>query len=370
MAAPALGRRGGWREETSGAGCGDRHSLCTRHRAAIHANAACERPGRPSDACSRAGRAGKMWAPMTSPCRQPGPPIAWFSVTSASPHPQFILTRLAGPVPGIAVLSIHPATLPAAAAPRINLVQHRAAECRRQSMSAPRGCAWTAGSRRGDASARSQPCMGANTYAGSRSAAPPVLPQRPPVPGDRPPPAAAHRPALRTLCRRPKELRQLRAELGVLSSADGSALFEMGNTRVLAAVFGPKPVEQRSQEDERRAIVKCEYAMASFSTGAHEREERPDGKSLQWQRGARRQQGRVACCRRSRRCADVGVGVGVGTRAAAIWRWLVHRAPPNGRLVRTPAPSPPHPRLSLRSRRAAAARQGRPAGHRDRHGHS
>ncbi len=35
------------------------------------------------------------------------------------------------------------------------------------------------------------------------------------------------------ICRRPKELRQLRAELGVLSSATGSALFEMGNTKVL-----------------------------------------------------------------------------------------------------------------------------------------
>lgn len=53
----------------------------------------------------------------------------------------------------------------------------------------------------------------------------------------------------------------------MLSSATGSALFEMGNTKVLAAVFGPKPVEQRSQEDEKRAIIKCEYAMATFSTG-------------------------------------------------------------------------------------------------------
>jgi ribonuclease PH len=32
--------------------------------------------------------------------------------------------------------------------------------------------------------------------------------------------------------RRPKELRQLKAELRVLQSADGSATFEMGNTKV------------------------------------------------------------------------------------------------------------------------------------------
>jgi exosome complex RNA-binding protein Rrp42 (RNase PH superfamily) len=31
--------------------------------------------------------------------------------------------------------------------------------------------------------------------------------------------------------RRPKELRQLKCELGVLQSADGSAIFEMGNTK-------------------------------------------------------------------------------------------------------------------------------------------
>ena len=32
--------------------------------------------------------------------------------------------------------------------------------------------------------------------------------------------------------RRPKELRQLQCELGVLDSADGSAMFTMGNTKV------------------------------------------------------------------------------------------------------------------------------------------
>lgn len=32
--------------------------------------------------------------------------------------------------------------------------------------------------------------------------------------------------------RRPKEIRQIKAELSVLKSADGSATFEMGNTKV------------------------------------------------------------------------------------------------------------------------------------------
>ncbi|CAI5506886.1 unnamed protein product [Closterium sp. Naga37s-1] len=45
--------------------------------------------------------------------------------------------------------------------------------------------------------------------------------------------------------RRPKELRQLKCELGVLRSADGSASFEMGNTKVLAVVYGPRETPSR-----------------------------------------------------------------------------------------------------------------------------
>lgn len=44
--------------------------------------------------------------------------------------------------------------------------------------------------------------------------------------------------------RRPKELRQLKCELGVLQSADGSAMFSMGNTVVSGACLqaGAMPI--------------------------------------------------------------------------------------------------------------------------------
>jgi len=42
--------------------------------------------------------------------------------------------------------------------------------------------------------------------------------------------------------RRPTELRQIRCKLGVFSQADGSAYVEQGNTKVLAAVYGPHQV--------------------------------------------------------------------------------------------------------------------------------
>jgi ribonuclease PH len=37
--------------------------------------------------------------------------------------------------------------------------------------------------------------------------------------------------------------------------------------QVLASVFGPREVESRADIKQDRVIVKCEYAMANFSTG-------------------------------------------------------------------------------------------------------
>ena len=42
--------------------------------------------------------------------------------------------------------------------------------------------------------------------------------------------------------RKPHELRQIRCKLGVFSQADGSAYLEQGNTKILAAVYGPHEV--------------------------------------------------------------------------------------------------------------------------------
>ena len=42
--------------------------------------------------------------------------------------------------------------------------------------------------------------------------------------------------------RKANELRQIQCKLGVFSQADGSAYLEQGNTKVLAAVYGPHEV--------------------------------------------------------------------------------------------------------------------------------
>ncbi|XP_014749687.1 PREDICTED: exosome complex component RRP41 [Sturnus vulgaris] len=54
--------------------------------------------------------------------------------------------------------------------------------------------------------------------------------------------------------RRPDELRKVRARLGVLARADGSAYLEQGNTKVLAAVYGPHEVSGVLQADGARGL--------------------------------------------------------------------------------------------------------------------
>lgn len=62
------------------------------------------------------------------------------------------------------------------------------------------------------------------------------------------------------------ELRPLSIEAGVLKNANGSAYLKLGNNRVLAAVFGPKEASPKHLADPTKAIVKCRYAMAPFSS--------------------------------------------------------------------------------------------------------
>src|SRR5271169_337533 len=68
------------------------------------------------------------------------------------------------------------------------------------------------------------------------------------------------------------ELRPLKIEASVLNNADGSAYLEWGNNKVLAAVFGPKEALPKHMADPAKAIIKCKYSMAPFSSvGEHGR---------------------------------------------------------------------------------------------------
>ncbi|WP_414838272.1 exosome complex exonuclease Rrp41 [Candidatus Nanosalina sp. VS9-1] len=65
--------------------------------------------------------------------------------------------------------------------------------------------------------------------------------------------------------RKADELRDTSMEIGVLDEADGSAMVEIGNTRVVASVFGPQDLHPKHLQESDRAVIKMRYNMAPFS---------------------------------------------------------------------------------------------------------
>jgi len=62
------------------------------------------------------------------------------------------------------------------------------------------------------------------------------------------------------------ELRPLKMEVGTLDKADGSAYVEHGRNKILAAVYGPREAHPKHIALADRAVIRCRYHMAPFST--------------------------------------------------------------------------------------------------------
>ena len=62
-----------------------------------------------------------------------------------------------------------------------------------------------------------------------------------------------------------KDLRELEAKVGIIPSADGSAMFRLGQTIAYAAVYGPKKMHPQHLQDPKTGQLRCEYNMLSFS---------------------------------------------------------------------------------------------------------
>jgi exosome complex component RRP41 len=60
------------------------------------------------------------------------------------------------------------------------------------------------------------------------------------------------------------------AKTGVISAADGSAYFRIGNTTAYAAVYGPRELFPKSLQDPTKGILRVNYNMMPFS-GSGER---------------------------------------------------------------------------------------------------
>jgi len=66
--------------------------------------------------------------------------------------------------------------------------------------------------------------------------------------------------------RNPRELRPIKLEVSVLENAAGSAYIEQGKNKILAAVYGPREAHPKHLALPDRAVIRCRYHMAPFST--------------------------------------------------------------------------------------------------------
>jgi len=71
--------------------------------------------------------------------------------------------------------------------------------------------------------------------------------------------------------RKMDELRPIKAKVGIIPNADGSAMFGAGKTIAIAGVFGPKPLHPQHLQKPDRGIIRVEYNMLPFSVGERAR---------------------------------------------------------------------------------------------------
>ncbi|MFH1432434.1 MAG: exosome complex exonuclease Rrp41 [archaeon] len=78
--------------------------------------------------------------------------------------------------------------------------------------------------------------------------------------------------SVRTDNRKLDDLRPMKMEVGVIKRADGSAMVEAGETHVVAAVYGPRQIHPKHQENAERAVLRCRYNMLPFSVSDRKRQ--------------------------------------------------------------------------------------------------
>ena len=61
------------------------------------------------------------------------------------------------------------------------------------------------------------------------------------------------------------ELRPIRAEVGIIPNATGSAMFAFGDTVAIAGVYGPKQMHPQHMQDPEQTVLRCNYNMLPFS---------------------------------------------------------------------------------------------------------
>jgi len=69
----------------------------------------------------------------------------------------------------------------------------------------------------------------------------------------------------RTDGRKFNQIREMKAKVGVVPNADGSALFSFGDTVAIAAVYGPKKMHPQHMQNPEKGTLRYTYNMLSFS---------------------------------------------------------------------------------------------------------
>ncbi|MEM4153159.1 MAG: exosome complex exonuclease Rrp41 [Candidatus Pacearchaeota archaeon] len=65
--------------------------------------------------------------------------------------------------------------------------------------------------------------------------------------------------------RAPDELRPIEAKVGIIKRANGSAMFSFGNSKAIAAVYGPRQLYPQHLQNPEKCLLRCYYDMTSFS---------------------------------------------------------------------------------------------------------
>ncbi len=71
------------------------------------------------------------------------------------------------------------------------------------------------------------------------------------------------------------ELRPIEAKVGVVKNASGSAMFKIGKTVAIAAVYGPRELHPKFLQNPQTGILRVDYNMLPFS--GHGERVRPGG---------------------------------------------------------------------------------------------
>ncbi len=61
------------------------------------------------------------------------------------------------------------------------------------------------------------------------------------------------------------EIRKIEAKVGIIKRANGSAMFKIGDTIAIAAVYGPRELHPRFLQNPEKGVLRCNYDMTTFS---------------------------------------------------------------------------------------------------------